>query len=116
LGLTQYSGLVKDLRDPRLNTRTLKLNPFVRFLYFNMNYHIEHHMFPMVPFHSLPKLHERIKQDLPRAYDGLIDVYKEIVPALLRQSHDAEYFLVRELPGQGPSEEKSRPFTELKTQ
>jgi fatty acid desaturase len=81
-----------------------------------MNYHIEHHMFPMVPFHALPKLHERIKHDLPRPYDGLIDVYKEIVPTLIRQSHDADYFLVRELPTQGCSEAKSRPYNEQKTQ
>lgn len=25
------------------------------FFYWNMNYHIEHHMFPSVPFHTLPK-------------------------------------------------------------
>jgi len=73
-------------------------------------------MFPMVPFHALPKLHERIKPDLPRPYNGLIDVYKEIVPTLIRQTHDPEYFLVRELPGQGASEAKSRPFNESKTQ
>ena len=46
--LTQHSGLAEDVRDHRLNTRTLNLNPFFRFLYFNMNYHIERHMFPMV--------------------------------------------------------------------
>jgi Na+-transporting NADH:ubiquinone oxidoreductase subunit F len=81
-----------------------------------MNYHIEHHMFPMVPFHALPKLHEHVKQDLPRTYNGLLDAYKEMLPALIRQSHDADYFLVRELPdpaGRAP-EAKSRPFSELK--
>jgi fatty acid desaturase len=52
--LTQHAGLAEDVRDHRLNTRTVKLNPFFRFLYFNMNYHIEHHMYPMVPFHALP--------------------------------------------------------------
>jgi fatty acid desaturase len=117
LALTQHSGLAEDVRDHRLNTRTIKLNPFFRFLYFNMNYHIEHHMFPMVPFHALPKLHEHVQQDLPRTYNGLLDVYKEMLPALIRQSHDADYFLVRELPdpaGRAPGA-KSRPFAELKT-
>jgi fatty acid desaturase len=41
------------------------MNPISRFLYWNMNYHVEHHMFPMVPYHALPKLHETIKHDLP---------------------------------------------------
>jgi fatty acid desaturase len=98
--LTQHAGLAEDVRDHRLNTRTVKMNPFFRFLYFNMNYHIEHHMFPMVPFHALPKLSERIKNDLPRPYNGLVDAFKEIVPVLIRQSRDADYFLVREIPKQ----------------
>ena len=66
-----------------------------------MNYHIEHHMFPMVPFHALPKLHERVRSDLPYTYSGLIDAFREIVPVLIRQSKDAKYFLLRELPGRG---------------
>ena len=37
------------------------MNPISRFIYWNMNYHVEHHMFPMVPYHALPRLHEMIK-------------------------------------------------------
>ena len=36
-----------------------------RFLYLDMNYHVEHHMFPMVPYYHLSALHEVIKHDLP---------------------------------------------------
>jgi fatty acid desaturase len=96
--LTQHSGLAENVRDHRLNTRTVELNPVFRFLYFNMNYHIEHHMFPTVPFHALPKLHDRIESCLPRTYTGLSDAFSEIVPALFRQSRDADYFVLRELP------------------
>jgi len=114
--LTQHAGLAEDVRDHRLNTRTIKLNPFFRFLYFNMNYHIEHHMFPTVPFHALPRLSERIQKDLPRQYNGLIDAYREIVPVLIRQSSDANYFLLRELPEQdrssGLAEANPQPVTE----
>ena len=97
--LTQHAGLAENVRDHRLNTRTVELNPIFRFLYFNMNYHIEHHMFPMVPFHALPKLHEQVEACLPRTYRGLTDAFKEIIPALIRQSKDVNYFVVRELPG-----------------
>lgn len=98
--LTQHAGLAENVRDHRLNSRTVRLNPVFSFLYFNMNYHIEHHMFPMVPFHALPKLHQRIQNDLPYTYSGLFDALREIAPVLIRQSKDANYFLLRELPGQ----------------
>jgi fatty acid desaturase len=97
--LTQHAGLAENVRDHRLNSRTVKLNPVFAFLYFNMNYHIEHHMFPMVPFHALPKLHQRVRNDLPYTYSGLFDAFREIVPVLIRQSRDANYFMLREIPG-----------------
>lgn len=96
--LTQHAGLAENVRDHRLNTRTVDLNPVFRFLYFNMNYHIEHHMFPMVPFHALPRLHERVEVCLPRTYCDLRDAFREIIPVLVRQSKDANYFVLRELP------------------
>lgn len=102
--LTQHAGLAENVRDHRLNTRTVNMNPIFRFLYFNMNYHIEHHMFPMVPFHSLPKLHERVQGSLPHTYSGLIDAFREIVPVLIRQSRDANYFILRPVPGSRMSE------------
>ena len=44
-----HGGLAEDVVDHRLNSRTFYFNPIGRFIYLNMNYHIEHHMFPMVP-------------------------------------------------------------------
>ena len=54
---TQHAGLAEDVLDHRLNCRTVYMNPISRFIYWNMNYHVEHHMFPMVPYHALPRLH-----------------------------------------------------------
>ena len=71
-GLQQHAGLAEDVLDHRLNTRTVYLNPINRFLYWNMGYHIEHHMFPMVPYHNLGKLHELMKADCPPPYNGLV--------------------------------------------
>ena len=64
-GIMQHAGLAEDVLDHRLNSRTVYINPISRFVYWNMNYHVEHHMFPMVPYHRLPELHEKIKHDLP---------------------------------------------------
>ncbi len=94
-GLTQHAGLAEEAEDHRLNTRTVYMDPVSQFLYFNMNYHLEHHLYPMVPFHALPRLHARLKDQLPPAYDGFIDVYAEILPALWRQSRDPSFFVDR---------------------
>jgi fatty acid desaturase len=97
-GLTQHAGLAEDVLDHRLNTRTIYMNPLFRFLYWNMNYHVEHHMFPMAPYHALPKLHEAIKADCPEPYPSTIAAYREIIPTLLRQVRDPTYHAVRRLP------------------
>jgi fatty acid desaturase len=97
-GLTQHSGLADDVTDHRLNSRTVYMNPFSRFVYWNMNYHVEHHMFPMVPFHSLPALHEEIKVDLPTPSAGIAAAFGEFMPVLLRQRKHPEYYIHRQLP------------------
>ena len=97
-GLTQHAGLAENVHDHRLNARTIYMNPVFRFLYWNMNYHVEHHMFPMVPYYALPALHEVMKADLPKPYASTIEAYREIIPALIRQLKDPEYFVRRELP------------------
>ena len=63
-----------------------------------MNYHVEHHMFPMVPYHALPRLHEAIKADCPAPYKNTWEAYREIIPTLLRQVKDPTYHVVRQLP------------------
>jgi fatty acid desaturase len=97
-GLTQHAGMPENVLDHRLNCRTVYMNPVFRFLYWNMNYHTEHHMYPMVPFHALPKLHEAIKADCPPPYDGTVATYREIIPTLWRQVKDPSYFVKRTLP------------------
>ncbi len=98
VGLTQHAGLAEDVLDHRLNCRTVYMNPISRFLYWNMNYHLEHHMFPMVPYHALPALHAEMIKDTPPPYSGLWEAYREIIPALLRQARDPRYYVVRQLP------------------
>ncbi len=104
MGLTQHAGLAEDVLDHRLNSRTVYMNPIFRFLYWNMNYHIEHHMFPMVPYHALPKLHQVMKADTPTPYPSLLAAYREIIPTLIRQRRDPTWHVVRTLPA------SARPF------
>jgi Na+-transporting NADH:ubiquinone oxidoreductase subunit F len=96
--LTQHAGLREDVLDHRLNSRTVTLNPILRWLYWNMNFHIEHHMYPMVPYHALPQLHAVLKDDLPPATPGLLAAFREIIPALWRQRREPGWAIARTLP------------------
>lgn len=98
VGMTQHAGLAENVLDHRLNSRTVRMNPVFRYLYWNMNYHVEHHMFPMVPYHRLPDLHARMKDDCPAPYPSTWAAYAEIIPALLRQRREPEWFVERKLP------------------
>lgn len=46
------------------NTRTTFTTAVVRFLAWNMPYHVEHHVYPNVPFHRLPALHDLMQDRL----------------------------------------------------
>jgi hypothetical protein len=97
-GLTQHAGLAENVLDHRLNCRTVYMNRLNRYLYWNMNYHVEHHMFPLVPYHALPRLHALVKADMPKPYNGLREAYREIIPAVLHQRKDPAYYVKRVIP------------------
>ncbi len=101
-GLTQHAGLAENVLDHRLNCRTIYMNPVHRYLYWNMNYHVEHHMFPLVPYHALPRLHATVKQDCPTPYASLFNAWCEIIPTLLKQTKDPAYHVKRRLPEAKP--------------
>ncbi|MBX8499151.1 fatty acid desaturase family protein [Pseudomonas lijiangensis] len=105
-GITQHVGLAEDTLDHRTNCRTIYMNPVLRFLYMDMNYHLEHHMFPMVPYHALAQLHAEIIDDCPPPYRSLFEAYKEIIPTVLKQRKDPTYFVRRPLRPQPPATEQ----------
>ncbi|MCU7932185.1 MAG: fatty acid desaturase [Candidatus Thiodiazotropha sp. (ex Codakia rugifera)] len=81
LAAGQHFGMKPNVNDFRLNSRTIILNPFLAFLYWQMNYHIEHHMYPTVPFHSLKKLHSLIASDTPIPTQGITGLLGEMLAA-----------------------------------
>ena len=98
LATTQHAGLAENVPDHRLNCRTVIMNPVLRFVYTNMNYHLEHHMYPMVPFHALPALHDAIKTDCSPAYPSTLAALRELLPTLWRQRRDPNHCVMRKLP------------------
>jgi fatty acid desaturase len=97
-GIVQHACLPENVLDHRLNSRTVLMNPVSRFLYWNMNYHVEHHMYPSTPYHALPLLHEAIRADCPPPYPSIWSAYREFLPALYRQWRDPSYHVRRPLP------------------
>jgi fatty acid desaturase len=67
-----------------LDTRTVVSSRFVSFFMCNLNYHLEHHLFPGVPWYHLRSIHALLKNDFARAgasvYRGythfLVDFFK----------------------------------------
>jgi fatty acid desaturase len=52
---------------PLTHTRTVTSNRLVSFLMCNLNYHLEHHLFPGVPWYNLPRLHALLADEYRRA-------------------------------------------------
>ncbi|MEL6570621.1 MAG: fatty acid desaturase family protein [Pseudomonadota bacterium] len=97
-GVLQHLGLAENVTDHRLNTRTVLMNPISRFIYLNMNYHLEHHMFTMVPYYNLPKLHELIKSDTPAPEPSIAAAFRGLIPVLRKQLRYADAVIIRDLP------------------
>ena len=97
-GMTQHAGLADNVKDHRKSTRTVIMNPFFSFLYSNMEYHIEHHIFPKIPCHNLKAFHHVVKDQMPTPRKGIINAYKEIIPAIFKQAKDKNYYLNVDVP------------------
>ncbi len=50
-----------------IDARTVTTHPVVSFLFCNINYHIEHHLYPNVPWYNLPKVHRLLEAEYFRA-------------------------------------------------
>ena len=97
-GSLQHVGLAENVSDHRLNTRTVLMNPVSRFIYLNMNYHVEHHLFTMVPYYRLHELHELIKRDVPAPDPSIFTAFRRLLPVLVKQLKYEEAVIVPELP------------------
>src|SRR5829696_3274506 len=97
-GITQHAGLQENALDHRYSTRTVYMNPALRFLYLNMNYHVEHHIFPSVPYPALPKLHAELKDQLAPAMPNVRSAYRQIFGALKQQRRDPNYQIDLQVP------------------
>ena len=82
LYLLAEHGLCPPVADMLENTRTTYTNRLIRFVAWNMPYHIEHHAAPNVPFHQLPALHSVMRPHLKSTSDGYSNFTKDYIKQL----------------------------------
>jgi fatty acid desaturase len=71
-------------------TRTIRTNRLVRFFFWNMPYHAEHHAHPAVPFHALPRLHAELHSRLVHvAKDGYLRFHLRVLRGVARDQDAA---------------------------
>ena len=57
------------------DSRTVATHPVVSFMMCNINYHLEHHLYPGIPWYNLPKLHRILKDDYVAAGSSVYTSY-----------------------------------------
>lgn len=80
----QHTNMQENVNDFRLNTRTVKLNSVLGLIYSNMHLHVEHHMFPKVPYYNLPIVHRYLHASdewMPTPTNGFRDAMASVVAA-----------------------------------
>ncbi len=84
--LIQHAEMEPDVTDLRRSTRSFRTNALVRLIYWNMNHHVEHHLYPTVPFHALPHLSAEIASQLPKPDPGWVKTNVEVARAVFTRA------------------------------
>jgi len=107
VGAPMHCGLRSDVSDFRKCVRTITLDPISEFLYWHMNWHLEHHMFAAVPCYNLKKLYKAVAEDMPKPRT-LISSWKEMLEVVEQQETDPAYEFNTPVPPQRTRKEKKQ--------
>lgn len=82
-GIAEHAGYTQN-PDQRQNARTV-VNPIQTFIFapHNVNYHVEHHIYPAVPFYNLPKLHKLFMAKALIPEKNLFYGYRQVLAELI---------------------------------
>lgn len=99
-GLIQHVEMAENASSILDSTRSFRTNRFVSFLYMNMENHVEHHLYPQVPFYSLPGLHKAVKDQLPEPDPGFWRTSVEALSVAIRRSlgRNTKAWTIRQAP------------------
>ena len=90
VSLPQHCGLMDKVPDFRKSVRSMTLIPILEFLYWRMNWHLEHHMYAGVPCYNLKKLYQEVEHDMPEPRT-LRSAWREMLDTWNRQKTDPDY-------------------------
>jgi fatty acid desaturase len=51
----------------------------IRWLFWNMPYHAEHHAYPAIPWHALPQLHALLAPELKQEQKGYLAFHRSVL-------------------------------------
>ena len=98
-----HGGLRSNVADFRKCVRTITLNPIAEFLYWRMNWHLEHHMYAAVPCYNLKKLHKLVAHDMPEPRT-MLGAWREMAEVRRRQKEDPTYEFDTPVPTPGDAD------------
>jgi len=84
--LVQHVELQENSPSILESSRSFSTTWLGRFLYMNMNNHVEHHLYPQVPFYGLPKLAEAVRDQVPEPDHGFFRTNWEVFMVVFRRS------------------------------
>ncbi|MDZ7693909.1 MAG: fatty acid desaturase [Balneolaceae bacterium] len=76
-GLAEHGLITKN--NVFTETRCVESNAFVSFMMCNLNYHLDHHLFPGVPWYNLPKLHKLLEDEYIAAGFSVYSSYTQFL-------------------------------------
>ena len=100
VGVPMHCGLRSGVADFRTCVRTITLDPVSEFLYWHMNWHLEHHMYAAVPCYNLKRLHRAVARDMP-APRTLLGAWREMRETWRRQQDEPAYAFDTPVPAPG---------------
>ncbi len=84
-GLAEHTQIFHETPVNHLkSTRTTLTNGWISFFFNNQNYHLEHHLFPHVPWYNLPKVYEVLKNHYEKKQATICKSYTDYMLGVLR--------------------------------
>jgi fatty acid desaturase len=79
--IVEHTGCSLDANG-LTNTRTTLASWPIRFLMWNMPYHAEHHLYPSIPFHCLPRAHRHLRESFIHIAPSYPAANREVIRGL----------------------------------